>query len=812
MNKILPYPRKIAIAVSLTAVLTTLSACGGGGSGSSDSPTPVDSGTDPSLSVELLTGIFLDSPITGLSFLTDSGHEGETGIEGGFSYEAGDSVTFSIGDLAFPLVVAQRAVTPLELFSAKDINDRRVVNFLRIVQSLDDDGNIEERIQLRGDAADIINQSGLTLEDFDQGILEFATDHKVTALLSAAALGELVSDTGAVAHFSQTMKTSDEIDIDNDGAGNNSDPDDDNDGVPDQWDEYPYDAERSGDFDLDGVDNIEDSDDDNDGFADGDDDLPFDPAEHEDTDGDGIGNNADEDDDNDGTPDIDDDAPLDPNVAGDADGDGIDNTVDPDDDGDGVVDSRDAFPLDPAETADFDADGVGDNADLDDDNDSVPDTEDRIHIVGNKEVYFQEETIVLRARGFDPDFNPADPEDGWHIQFYTYDVENPNVYLSEYTAGGAYNASYDSVEHVWEMKYWAPRKPGEYRTELALYCSESPSVCEDVHGWDQVEQSVYFTSTCAEPPCSFELDKPRGSYVTNSTVYPRNSAFVQRANGELVAIVSEEYSYLARSTDGGKSWSEFSTVPEYIYGNPVLIENRFGKLMLLGHCDNGGACIYETSDGQEWLKTALTQATNFAGCDLVTCDWNLLYEESLIETADGTYVVSYSLAEEPQDSDYDIDVYVTSSIDLQSWTDPVKISTGTDWDFDSTLLQSSSGKYYAGYVSYSKNSLVIAESDNLLNWVEAHELNPYPHLHMMPRLREASGVPMFFFATYGELKYSYLRDAGSFSSPQVLTDSMPFGPDVQLLESGRLGIMYPMDLNNQRDVFYEDLQLPAMAN
>ncbi|MFD1217609.1 sialidase family protein [Microbulbifer celer] len=787
------------------AALSLLLAACGGGSGSGSSGSSGDVANPPVPSPDLLTGIFFDSPIAGLSYSTGSGQQGVTDGEGRFTYEPSDTVSFSLGALTFASIAAKPALTPLSLFDTRDINDRRVVNFLRIVQSLDDDGDIETRIMLRDDTAEIIDKSGLTLVDFDQDPLAFATDHKVTAFLSAAGLGALVEEESAREHFSLTLKNSEKIDIDEDGIGNHSDADDDNDGIPDEWDEFPYDPERSGDVDLDGIDNIHDGDDDNDGYADEDDDLPYDPDEWEDTDGDGIGNIVDEDDDNDGTPDNADTAPLDSDVAGDADGDGLDNVVDPDDDNDGVVDSQDAFPLDDAESMDFDGDGLGDNADPDDDNDTVPDTEDRIHIVGQSEVYFQGETITLRARGFDPDFNPADPEDGWHIQFYTYDLENPENHMSEYPVEGVYNAEYDYAGNVWEIEYWAPAKPGEFRTELALYCSESPSVCEEEYNGDQVEQSIYFTSTCAEPPCSYELDTPRGHYVTNSTIYPHNAAFVQRDNGELVALVSEDDTYLTRSVDSGQTWETFATLPEYIYGNPVMIENRFGKVLILGHCDSGGACIYETDDGQDWLKTALTVNTNFAGCDETECDWNLLHAESLIEASDGTYIVSYSLAESPQDDDYNIDVYVTSSSDLQSWSTPAKVSSGTDWDFDSTLLQASTGKYYLGFVSYSKNQLVIAESDDLENWNEKHLISPHPHLHMMPRLREIDGKPVFFYESSGVLRYSYLLDSGNFSGPKTVIDGIPFGPDIQLLQSGHIGVLYQMDLNNQRDVFYEEI-------
>ena len=104
------------------------------------------------------------------------------------------------------------------------------------------------------------------------------------------------------------------VDFDGDGIGNNADTDDDNDGVADSIDAFPFNANESMDADGDGIGNNADTDDDNDGFADSVDAFPFNANESKDTDGDGIGNNADTDDDGDGIADIDDQQPLTPNI------------------------------------------------------------------------------------------------------------------------------------------------------------------------------------------------------------------------------------------------------------------------------------------------------------------------------------------------------------------------------------------------------------------------------------------------------------------------------------------------------------------
>ncbi|MCJ8272682.1 MAG: PQQ-binding-like beta-propeller repeat protein, partial [Psychrosphaera sp.] len=121
--------------------------------------------------------------------------------------------------------------------------------------------------------------------------------------------------------------------INSDGAadgGDLCDADDDNDGVPDTEDAFASDSSESVDSDNDGLGDNADNDDDNDGVADADDAFEHDKTEWLDSDGDGIGNVADTDDDNDGMADAWEIAngfdPLNPDDAAlDSDGDGFSN-------------------------------------------------------------------------------------------------------------------------------------------------------------------------------------------------------------------------------------------------------------------------------------------------------------------------------------------------------------------------------------------------------------------------------------------------------------------------------------------------------
>jgi hypothetical protein len=151
------------------------------------------------------------------------------------------------------------------------------------------------------------------------------------------------------------LDSSESIDTDSDGIGDNADTDDDGDGWLDLQEEIcetdsllsqsvPLDTDSDGECD------IVDSDDDGDGHLDVIDWDPLNPSEWLDTDGDGIGNEADTDDDNDGWSDI---KELEEGT----------NPLLSDTDGDNYEDNVDGFPNDVSEWEDTDGDGVGDNSD-----------------------------------------------------------------------------------------------------------------------------------------------------------------------------------------------------------------------------------------------------------------------------------------------------------------------------------------------------------------------------------------------------------------------------------------------------------------
>ncbi len=185
--------RRSLWSVALLAA-AALAACGG------KTPTPA---------APVLTGQFLDGPVQGLGFRTAT-LSGDTDAQGRFSYRAGESVTFSIGGMDLPAVQAAAVVTPLEVAGSASLNDARVVNLLVLLQSLDEDRNPSNGIQIPEEA--VTAAAGATGQALAQALTTssaaaFAANQGLRSVLDAVpgAPRTVVTAQAAVDHFAQTL-------------------------------------------------------------------------------------------------------------------------------------------------------------------------------------------------------------------------------------------------------------------------------------------------------------------------------------------------------------------------------------------------------------------------------------------------------------------------------------------------------------------------------------------------------------------------------------------------------------------------------
>lgn len=113
-------------AITLTTLL--LAGCGGGGGGGGGGGTTTAAGT------------FVDAPVQGLSYVS-GGQSGVTGAGGSFTYEVGNTVTFSLGGVTLGQATGDAVISPVDLVSGGSPANAAVQNIVRFLMTLDDDGD-----------------------------------------------------------------------------------------------------------------------------------------------------------------------------------------------------------------------------------------------------------------------------------------------------------------------------------------------------------------------------------------------------------------------------------------------------------------------------------------------------------------------------------------------------------------------------------------------------------------------------------------------------------------------------------------------
>ncbi len=179
----------------LLSLCAGLAACGGGSSSNNNSP------DEPNIQ----TGVFLDSPVVNIGYRTET-LEGVTNSLGEYEYIEGENVTFFIGELELPAANAAGTVTPLDIAGSYDTTNSTVVNILRLLQTLDEDGNPDNGITITDTA-----KVSATQVDFSLSESAFETSSAVVNLVanSGSSNATLISSDDAISHFEEQLEESD---------------------------------------------------------------------------------------------------------------------------------------------------------------------------------------------------------------------------------------------------------------------------------------------------------------------------------------------------------------------------------------------------------------------------------------------------------------------------------------------------------------------------------------------------------------------------------------------------------------------------
>lgn len=173
---------KNSVNIMITAgLLLGITACGGGGSDDSTS--------------NKTAGHFIDSPVEGLNYECDT-VKGVTDSNGTFFCEKAP-ITFKLGEMTLGTLNAftkDTKVYPQDLLELPRDNftDEKLIKLIRLLQSIDDDGDITESINITSD----ISKKYSSNLNFETAILE---------VLTAPANGDLIDAEDAIAHLQDSM-------------------------------------------------------------------------------------------------------------------------------------------------------------------------------------------------------------------------------------------------------------------------------------------------------------------------------------------------------------------------------------------------------------------------------------------------------------------------------------------------------------------------------------------------------------------------------------------------------------------------------
>ncbi len=147
---------------------------------------------------DLVTGQFIDGPVSGLTYTCSSGRTGTTNSNGEFTCKKGDSVTFSVGNVILGSAIADSVITPVTLHPG---NPEASTNIAQLLQTLDSDGDL---------TTFVIDEAKATSLDASLDVTSPSFDAEAEAML----LGEpLIDASSALSHMNESIASLPTVDV-----------------------------------------------------------------------------------------------------------------------------------------------------------------------------------------------------------------------------------------------------------------------------------------------------------------------------------------------------------------------------------------------------------------------------------------------------------------------------------------------------------------------------------------------------------------------------------------------------------------------
>ncbi len=159
--------------------------------------------------VPYVLGTFLDSPVEGLYF-TSKDTVGYTDESGTFAFRVGEEIEFLIGQLSLGVLDPKETITPLD-FGGVDatINSDIVKNLAALIQSLDDDCEPENGIEITREVSDEFEANAIDLnsDDFVNELSELIISLNTDLGINL----KFVHPNDAAKHLASTLQLEDDL-------------------------------------------------------------------------------------------------------------------------------------------------------------------------------------------------------------------------------------------------------------------------------------------------------------------------------------------------------------------------------------------------------------------------------------------------------------------------------------------------------------------------------------------------------------------------------------------------------------------------
>jgi hypothetical protein len=152
---------------------------------------------------ELLTGKFMETPVEGLKYRSES-QEGVTNSNGEFVYEEGEMVEFFVGDIKIGEAVGSEKISPVDIAETPNasVNSDEVKNIAAFLQTLDVDNNPQNGVKI---TAEVVEALPVSMIDFQETVISTLGEIALEVNKNTLANLEVVLPEKATQHLAETL-------------------------------------------------------------------------------------------------------------------------------------------------------------------------------------------------------------------------------------------------------------------------------------------------------------------------------------------------------------------------------------------------------------------------------------------------------------------------------------------------------------------------------------------------------------------------------------------------------------------------------